>query len=55
MRYLIIGEDEMNTSNERALTSNMGRAWPVAIMVVLCGICMPFNMGKAMFLGPVVM
>lgn len=45
----------MNTSNERALTSNMGRAWPVAIMVVLCGICMPFNMGKAMFLGPVVM
>ncbi len=35
--------------------SNMGRAWPVAIMVVLVGVCMPFNMGKAMFLGPVIM
>jgi len=34
---------------------NMGSAWPVAIMVVLAGICMPFNMGKAMFLGPVIM
>lgn len=33
----------------------MGRAWPVTIMVVLAGICMPFNMGKAMFLGPVIM
>ena len=41
--------EEVNKAN------NMGRAWPVAIMVVLVGICMPFNMGKAMFLGPVIM
>lgn len=35
--------------------SNMRRAWPVTIMVVLVGVCMPFNMGKAMYLGPVIM
>lgn len=45
----------MTVENISGKPSNMNRAWPVAIMVVLCGICMPFNMGKAMVLGPVIM
>lgn len=35
--------------------NNMGRAWPVAIVVFLAGFCMPANMGKTMWLAPMVM
>lgn len=45
----------MRADSQVSIKSNMGRAWPITIIVVLAGICMPFNMGKAMFLGPVIM
>lgn len=34
---------------------NMGRAWAVVIVVFLAGFCMPANMGKTMWVAPLVM
>lgn len=34
---------------------NMGRAWPVVLVVFLAGFCMPANMGETMWVAPLVM
>lgn len=34
---------------------NMGRAWAIVVVVFLSGFCMPANMGKTMWLAPLVM
>lgn len=34
---------------------NMGRAWAVVLVVFLAGFCMPANMGKTMWVAPLVM
>ncbi|MGI6032729.1 MAG: MFS transporter [Coriobacteriales bacterium] len=34
---------------------NMGRAWAIVLVVFLSGFCMPANMGKTMWLAPLVM
>ncbi len=34
---------------------NMGRAWAVVIVVFLAGFCMPANMGKTMWIAPLIM
>lgn len=34
---------------------NMGRAWAIVLVVFLAGFCMPANMGKTMWLAPLVM
>ena len=38
-----------------AKKGNMGRAWAVVVVVFLAGFCMPANMGKTMWLAPLVM
>jgi MFS family permease len=35
--------------------NNMGRAWPVVLVVFLAGFCMPANMGETMWVAPLVM
>ena len=34
---------------------NMGRAWAIVLVVFLAGFCMPANMGKTMWVAPLVM
>ena len=34
---------------------NMGRAWAIVLVVFMAGFCMPANMGKTMWLAPLVM
>lgn len=36
-------------------TGNMGRAWPVVLVVFLAGFCMPANMGETMWVAPAIM
>jgi MFS family permease len=38
-----------------AKKGNMGRAWAIVVVVFLAGFCMPANMGKTMWLAPMVM
>lgn len=43
-----------NVAKERE-KGNMGRAWAIVAVVFLAGFCMPANMGKTMWLAPLVM
>ena len=45
------------TETIRQVKSNMttGRAWAVVVVVFLAGFCMPANMGKTMWIAPLVM
>ena len=38
-----------------AKKGNMGRAWAIVLVVFLAGFCMPANMGKTMWIAPLVM
>lgn len=40
---------------ESGKTGNMGRAWPVVLVVFLAGFCMPANMGETMWVAPAIM
>lgn len=42
-------------SIEKQKKGNMGRAWPVVIVVFLAGFCMPANMGETMWVAPAIM
>ncbi len=43
------------TEVSSAKKGNMGRAWPVVLVVFLAGFCMPANMGETMWVAPLVM
>lgn len=45
----------MADSAKEAPKGNMGRAWAIVLVVFLSGFCMPANMGKTMWLAPLVM
>lgn len=45
----------MAEAAKEAPKSNMGRAWAIVVVVFLAGFCMPANMGKTMWLAPLVM
>lgn len=39
----------------RPKNGNMGRAWAITSVIFLAGLCMPANMGKVMWIAPVIM
>lgn len=44
--------EEVSSSAKKG---NMGRAWAIVAVIFLAGFCMPANMGKTMWLAPLVM
>lgn len=51
----ITAEGVILVTENTAKTGNMGRAWAVVLVVFLAGFCMPANMGKTMWIAPLVM
>ncbi len=46
---------EVVATTDTAKKGNMGRAWAIVIVVFLAGFCMPANMGKTMWIAPLIM